>query len=111
MYDQILEKLGIKYEELNDVERETLNSWVQSIDSNQITIEKIREYIELMKAGVETQLIDEPEFNYIFIFKVPNRKQILLKARLRNYLLLEQFLLTPEKAKQNIERMLANIRK
>lgn len=109
MIDQLLDKMGLKYENLNSAEKETLLSWTESLSKNQLTLEKVRDYIANLRVAIERELIDEPEFNYIFIFKVPNRNQILLKARLKNYLLLEDLLATPERAKLALERAVASI--
>jgi len=79
------------------------------LEKGQLTVEKVRENISSMKYAVENALIDEPEFAYIFIFKVPNRKQILLKARLQNYMLLESFLLSPERAKEQLESAISGL--
>ncbi len=111
--DNILEKVGLKYDDLDTIghagEKEELNRMLTSLSQNQLTIEKVKTYISSMKFSVEQQLVDEPEFNYIFIFKVLNRKQIYLKARLRNYMLLEAFLSTPEKAKEALDRAIAGL--
>lgn len=110
MIDDILEKFNLKYEDLTQVERETFLTWLDALQKQQLTIDKIREYTQAMRSSVAEQLINEPEFLYIFIFKVPNRNQILLKARLRNYILLEAFLSSPQKAKEAMERALASIK-
>jgi hypothetical protein len=107
--EQIEEKLGIKIETLNAAEKETYFSMLTAVQKSQMTPEKLKEYISSMKDAVEKELINEPEFIRIFIFKVENRKQILLKARLQNYRLLESFLLSPEKAKEALEEMISNI--
>lgn len=104
MYDEILERLGLKYEELTEDERNILDQWVSVLDSGEVSVSRVRDYIATMKDLVIEKLVDEPEFNYIFIFKVPNRTHLLLKARLKNYTLLEAMLSTPEKAKEKIEQ-------
>jgi hypothetical protein len=106
--DELLGKLGMKYDDLNQSEKETLSKWMESLQTNALTTEKIKEGVQSMKFSVETELIDTPE-HILFIF--PNRKQILLKARLRNYMLLEAFLTSPERAKQAIEQAILSIKK
>ena len=105
----IEEKLGLKIENLNAVEKETYYKMLEVVQKSQLNPDKLKEYIVSMREAVQRELINEPEFNYIFIFKVANRKQILLKARLQNYLLLENFLVSPQKAQQALEEMIANI--
>lgn len=106
MIDEILEKAGFTYEQLNTAEKETLMGWMKSLQSNQLTVDMVRSFVRSLRESIVNQLIEEPEFNYIFIFKVANRKQILLKARLRNIMLIEAFLSTPEKARESLEQTL-----
>jgi hypothetical protein len=110
MIDSILEKFNLKFEDLTSVERETFLTWLDALQKNQLSLEKVREYIHTARSAVEEQLVNEPEFIRIFLFKVENRKQIFLKARLRNYMLIEAFLSSPDKAKEAIERALASIK-
>lgn len=105
----IEEKFGLKIETLNALEKETYFKMLDTVQKAQMTPEKLKEYISTMREAVERELINEPELNYIFIFPFPNRKQILLKARLQNYVLLEGFLNSPQKAKEQLENMVSNI--
>jgi len=107
--EELEEKFSVKIESLNSLEKETYFKMLEVVQKTQMSPEKLRDYIVSMREAVERELINEPEFNYIFIFKVPNRKQILLKARLQNYLLLESFLVSPEKARQQLEEMISGL--
>ncbi len=100
MLDEILTKVGLKYQDLLPAEKETLNSWLSALQQNQITPERIKEHISSMKFAVEDEL-SRTGYN--------SKQDLLLKARLRNYLLLEAFLTTPEKAKQQLERTMAGL--
>ena len=84
---------------------------LETVQKAQLTPEKLSLYITSMREAVERELINEPEFIYIFIFKVENRKQILLKARLQNYLLLEAFLTSPQRAEEQLKAMVGNLGK
>jgi len=99
MIDEVLEKLGLKYEDLNATERETLNSWLDALGKSQLTIESIKGYVSAMRDAVEQELA-KAELN--------TKQDTFLKARLRNYMLLEAFLSTPEKAKAAIEKSVAS---
>jgi hypothetical protein len=99
--DEILQQIGLKYEELTSVERETFSTWLEALNKSQLTIERIRTYIASMRDAVITELTQVP---------MGNDRDYLLKARLRNYMLLEAFLSTPEKAKKALENALAGIR-
>ena len=100
MIDQLLEKVGLKYEDLNPVEKETLHTWEEALRKGQVSIETIREYIDSMKDAVESELCKTD---------LGTKQDILLKARLRNYMLLRAFLTTPEKIKEQMEGMMSGI--
>lgn len=109
LIDDLLGKVGAKYDDLNIEEQETLNSWIKALEESKVTTAKIREFVLTMKEGVEKDLSKEPTFKRIFIFKVENPKIIRLQARLRNYLLLEGFLGTPERAREQLEQAVAGL--
>jgi uncharacterized protein YoxC len=100
MFDEILQKVGLKYEDLTVEEKETLHSWVDAMRETGLSVAKIKEHIENMKYSVETELTDT---------KHGSKRDIYLKARLKNYMLLEALLSTPEKAQQALDRALAGI--
>ena len=104
MIDEILQRLGLKYEELDTPghagEKEELNRWLEDLSKNKITIAGIKSHIAGMKYSVETELT-KPNLN--------SKQDLFLKARLRNYMLLEAFLTSPEKAKEAIERQIASL--
>jgi len=110
MIDEILEKAGLKYEDLNATEKQTFHSMLEQLNKSGLTPAKLKDYVISMRDAVEQELVNEPEFIRILgIFAVPNRKQIYLKARLRNYMLLQAFLSTPEKAREQLENALSGM--
>ena len=107
--EYIESKFNVKIENLNAKEKETYFQMLSETQKAQMTPEKLRDHVIGMRYAVEKELIDEPEFIRIFIFKVFNRKQILLKARLQNLMLLEAFLVSPEMAKEQLEGMVSGV--
>jgi len=105
MFDDILKTLNLKYEELNDAERQTYHTWLESMASKQISPKDILDYLNGMVRSIQLELIATDEFVYTWIFKRVNRKHIMLKARLNNYLLLISFLETPAKASEQLKRI------
>ena len=101
MIDELLEKAGLKYEDLNSVERETLNTWIQNLNKSELTLDSVRNYIGQMKAGVEEELTKMDH---------DTKQDIFLKARLRNYILLEGYLTSPERAKKALETALTGFK-
>lgn len=113
MLDEILAKKGLKWGDLdaqgNAGEKEYILDLVKSIQNNALTLEKVRDAIQGMKAAVEQELIKTDEFCYFLWFKRVNRQHIFLKARLQNYLLLEMLLSTPDRLKAQLDASLNNI--
>ena len=99
--DTILEKYNLKYDDLKPAERETLNGWMEALEKNQLSVEKIRVYISSMKESVEQELTKVGH---------ESKQDLLLKARLRNYMLLDAFLTSPEKARKALEAALSGMK-
>ena len=96
-------KLGISFEDMSVDEKETIHSMLELVQKTKMTPLKLRDYILTLRSMVEKELVKEPEFIRVFIFKFRNDRNIFLKARLRNYMVLESFLVSPEKAKEQVE--------
>jgi hypothetical protein len=107
MIDEILKRHGLTWKQLNEAERQTLYGWSSALQQGQLSVEKIREGVAFMRDSVAKELVNEPEFSYILFFRIVNRRQILLKARLMNYMILESLLISPEKAKEKVEQAIA----
>ena len=108
--EQIEEKFGLKIENLNPMEKETYFKMVDAVQKTQMTPEKMKEYIVSMRDAVEREIVKEPTFIRILLWKVENPNLIKLQARLQNYMLLETFLMSPEKAKQGLEDMVSGLK-
>jgi len=93
---------GVKYDDMSRAERDTVHMWLDALKKSELTIEKVKEYIHQMRDAVEIELTKTG---------LGKDEDIFLKARLRNYMMLEAFLLTPEKAKKALENQLSNVKK
>jgi len=105
----LLEENGLKLEELNSAERETLEKWSQAWQRQEITPEKIRDMLVMLIEGVQKELANVSESTSFWSFLFHRKKDIFLKARLKNYLMLKDFLTGPERARKFIEENLKNI--
>lgn len=102
MIDEILKKFSLKYEDLNQAEKDTLNVWISSLQNKQLTPEKIKDYIVTMRYSVEQELVKTD---------INSKQDLFLKARLKNYMLLEALLTSPGRAKEQLEQALSSIKK
>ncbi len=98
--DKLLEKVGLTYEELTSAERDTLNTWMESLQKSKISVGSVKNYIVSMRDAVEMELT-KTDLN--------SKQDLLLKARLKNYMLLEAFLSTPEKAREALNRAISGM--
>ena len=73
---------------------------MDALQKGQVSIEKVREYIGSMKEAVEQELTK---------FDLDTNQDLFLKARLRNYMLLDAYLSTPERAKEQIENAISQM--
>lgn len=105
-FDEALKALGInthgvRYDEMSKDERATLDSWLQSLSKSQLTLDKVKVFIHQMRDAIEIE--------FMKVDLTPNQ-EIFLKARLKNIMLIESFLLGPERAKKALEQMLKGVK-
>ena len=89
VWDRILKDQGLNYEDLTKAEQETYNK--ANFSSKTLSIGDIKNYISYMKNAVAMKLSDTLEGDL---------KNPVLKARLKNYILIEMFLTTPERTEE-----------
>jgi hypothetical protein len=91
--DNLVEKFG-GYEELSNAERETYKEHLKVIEGKPVTVEDTKKFVRSMITLVERLLVDALE---------ATPESINLKARLKNLLMLEQFLFAPDRAREALE--------
>ena len=96
-----LEEKGVNIEKLTADEKQTYFTMVDAVRQSQLSIEKIRDYIIQMRSAVEQELTK---------CDLESKQDLFLKARLKNYMLLESFLISPEKAKAAYDNMVSTIK-
>lgn len=124
MIDEILSKFNTTFDDLSADEQETLNSWLTILQkAGSMTTSQVRDYISSMKMSVEKELTEMKEtpksWLSLLSLLIPligiirkwyqDQKEVALKARLRNYILLESFMISPEKAKEQLESYIASV--
>lgn len=99
--DELMKQLGfsnLKYSDLTPDEKVTFEQKLSLLEKNVLTIEREREFIAHMRFLVEQELT-KPHLSH--------DEDLYLKARLKNLMLLESFLMTPERAKAELQRNLS----
>lgn len=92
--DEAVEKLG-GWENLSKVEQETYEQHLKIIEGKPISIEDLKVFVRNMITGIERELVDTTE---------NSKESRNLKARLKNFLVLEAFTMSPERAREALER-------
>lgn len=124
LIDEILNKVGLQYEDLTSAERDTLLEWTKVLDSNQLDVDSVRQFVRSLKQSVEAELDKirkETPQNWVSVFAlfIPfygllkkwymDEHKVYLEARLRNLILIESFLIGPKKAREALDRAIAGI--
>ena len=104
LLDDILRDQGLNYEDLNSVEKETYNK--SNFSVQKLTVEDVKTYVANMKNSIALQLADTTFQN-----SADEEKNTLLKARLKNYILFEAFLLRPELAAEAFQKAIESSKK
>lgn len=109
--NEILKKFGLNYEDLNAVEKQTLEDMSKRFSVAELTLEDVKQAIASMIESLEKELVgyDTPATLPAIFFRKKRRMHI--EARLHNLLLLRDFMLSPEKARKVVEDMLKNVKK
>jgi hypothetical protein len=94
----IQEKLKINsYDELNEAEREYIRNLEKILAESKITDEKVKEWLKVQISLIEDDLCN-PDNSY--------KKDIYLKARLRNFKMLLNYLESEKKVEEEIVKQL-----
>jgi hypothetical protein len=101
MLSQLLDKFGVKYEDLTTAEKDTLQEWTKALASKELTLVDVKDHIRSLIEAVERELAT---------YNLKRDQDLFLKARLKNYLMISDFLTGPDKAKKYIEQSLQNIK-
>lgn len=98
MIEKILNSLKLNYEDLSAEEKATFQEYDDVLSKEDIKIEDINRFISTQKSQIGSDLAN---------YKNSEKKDIYLKARMRNIELLEVFILAP---KENKKRLIADLK-
>lgn len=94
--DELLRSRGISdFDELREDEKEAYKKMLEIAESSVVNLEDIKKHVKAMRESVELALATE---------KLSEKEDIFLKARLKNYLFLENLFNRPERARYMLEQ-------
>jgi len=108
--DEILKRFNLSSNQLTHEELETLDKWAKDLSKNEITVPKVKDYLASMIVAVSKELAESIDTRKWW-FQRLGQKDLSLKMRLKNYILIQDFLTSPEKAKRFLENSLNNLKK
>ena len=110
MIKEILAQFNLNYEDLNTAEKETLKQWAE-ISTKELKVDDIKNFVNAMKDSLTKELVgyDTPKSFTELLFR--KKRKIHIEARLKNLLLLKEFIESPERAKKIVEEMIKNVKK
>lgn len=109
MLDQLLEKVGIKKDDLTADEAETLKQWATQLETRQMNLHDVESYVNSMITSVEKELFERPQTLVDVLFR--KKRHAHLMARLNNYMLLRDLLSSPARARAKIEEQISRFKK
>lgn len=112
MIQDVLKKYNTNIEELDKEEFDVFVKMLNVAEKKQLTIEKIKSSIQDLIRIVQKDIVDTPEVEYYFfgLFSRESRKSVTLRARLKNYILIENIITTPERAKRMLDEAMENLK-
>jgi hypothetical protein len=97
-FDDLLSAIGVKsYDELTPDEKQTYQKWYETMNTRAVEKEDILDFVRIMKVSVEKELANH---------SLTKEQDLFLKARLKNYVIFEEFLSTPDRARKALENMI-----
>jgi len=107
----LLEKFNLSLDDLTEAERTTLFSWMADLSKNTLTIEGVKHHVTALVEAVQHELAGIEEPKHLFSWLFHRKRDVYLKARLKNYIMLRDFVTSPERAQKWIESQVATLQK
>ena len=84
MYQQLLDKYNLKFDDLNTAERATLLTWAENLKTTILTPEDIKKHVSGLIIALERELagLDEPQTLWQWLFR--KRRADYRAARLQS---------------------------
>lgn len=93
----LLDKLGLKYENLTEEEKKTYTEWSQTLSQPDVSIDDLKKFIPL-----QLEILEREQSSY----ENTEKKDLYLKAAIRNLKMIHAFILGPEQRRKWLEQHL-----
>lgn len=101
---------------LDDLSQDEMNAFfnlLKQAESKELDLPKFKVVLRDLITALEREFVVTDEWEYFFfgVFRRENRKHLYIKARLDNYLILENILSSPERARRAMEEVIERLGK
>ena len=97
LLNRMLGKLGVSYDQLSDEERRTFNTWQDALSGRKLTDEDVARFLN-GEYDDAVKKLSSAKFN--------ERTDTFLKMKVDFIIKVKEFLATPEREKQMVERQI-----
>ncbi len=97
LLNRMLGKLGVSYDQLSDEERRTFNTWQDALSGRKLTDEDVARFLD-GEMNDAVKKLSSASFN--------ERTDTFLKMKVDFIIKVKEFLATPEREKQMVERQI-----
>lgn len=108
MFEGILNKYGLSRDDLTQEERNTWDQMTRAIASRQITVPDMIDYLGAMIYAIEIAITEDQHKSWLH-FWTRKETDLFRRARLKNYILLREMLVSPQRAQKELEKALQNV--
>ena len=110
MFQEILKKFGLNYEQLNSAEKDTLEQMVENYTASELKVSDIRSAVDAMIESLTKELVSYGTPKTLMELFFRKKRRIHVEARLSNMLLIKDLLASPERARQALEKAIKNLK-
>jgi len=100
MLSELLKKYNLRPQDLNSEELATLERYLKSVAGQAMTVDRIKQFNEDLITAIEKDLAKHD---------LTHDQDLFLKARLKDRIMMREFLAAPERAKKALEAAMQNL--
>lgn len=98
--NQLLDKMGLKYEDLTQEEKKTFEAWSTGLTEPDVSIDNLKAFLPTFISQLQQEQND---------YQNNEKKDLYLKACIRNATMILAFILGPEKRREWLAKNIKNI--
>lgn len=118
LIQDVLSPHGLKVEDFSSAERESLNNMLEAAETHKLTPQTMKSYVRRIRFALDNELHDlqknDIPHSWVSLLSLffpiygvvkkwyEDRRKLYVEARIRNLILIESFLVSPDRAKEQL---------